>query len=129
MKNLQQTRTVLAHWTYTRAEWKQFEKWKQRKRGYFFWLVNSLFFKNAVTVPDITVTAKKIWIGDEAVSFADATVMLKRISVLDAAGQNIVELTIEKNMGNGYSLQEICIPVPKGKLREAMLVQEVLSSL
>lgn len=126
MRVIHDLHSILAHWIYTREEWESFLRWKKLRRGFFHYAAYSLFGKRAIVVPEITITGMKIWINDEGESFMDQERKLKRINIKDSGTMNILEIIYEKINGKQRRQHEIRIPVPKGKLREAIELQESL---
>jgi hypothetical protein len=126
MRVLQDLHTILAHWMYTREEWECFLRWHKARKG----IVHSFFFRvfpqRRFVVPEITITGMKIWIGNDVESFMDQNRQLKCIRIRDAGSLNILEIAYERINGNTKKRREIRIPIPKGKLREAIEVQESL---
>jgi hypothetical protein len=124
--NPQNEATILAHWHYTRLEWKCFIRYSMRSRGRLRYIRYYLFGPGCTVIPEITITGQKVWTGDAAVSFNDVNRYIKRICIHDSGKINILEITyaILEN-GNTHS-GEIVIPIPKGKLKEAIQVQENL---
>lgn len=117
---------VLAHWNYSRQEWNSFIRCRRLRRGRLHYILFYFFGRTDGSIPDITITAQKVWTGDNAESFSDVNRYIKRININDTGKINILEIsyTILKN---GIQVpEEILVPVPKGKLKEAIQVQEKL---
>ena len=124
MRIEQNQRIALAHWTYNREEWKSFIRWDKLRRGRLWYVVYYFLGKKETTIPEITITNKKIWIGNAVESFNDINKQIKRITINDMGDLNILEITYSI-LKNGISKsEEIRVPVPKGKLKEAIQVQE-----
>jgi len=123
MRNEQNQRIVLAHWTYNREEWRNFIRWDKLRRGRFWYVVYYFLKEKETTIPEITIANKKIWIGNSVESFNDINKQIKRINIRDAGKLNVLEITYSFNNGITKT-DEILIPVPKGKLKEAIQVQE-----
>jgi len=83
MRNEQNQRIVLAHWTYNREEWKNFIRWDKMRRGALWYVVYYFSGKKETTIPQITITNKKIWIGNSVESFNDINKQIKRINIRD----------------------------------------------
>ena len=111
---------VLAHWTYTRDEWKAFQKWKVSRKGLLHYAFHWL--KARKPAPEIRITPERIWTNDVHEPFHDGDRRFRAIQIHDAGTLNIMEISYE----NGVDSNEIRIPIPKGKLREAIAVQEQL---
>src|SRR5688572_17005277 len=52
---------------------------------------------------------------------------LRKVDVRENNNINIVEITFERQTRKGSSFEEITIPVPRGRLREAMELQDCLN--
>jgi len=115
---------LLVRWIYTRDEWKAFERWKTKQQSVFHYLLHRLLPGRAHTSPEVTITDEHILINNITEPFNDAGRQLKRVYIRDTGNLNIMEITYE-NDGSG-EMNEIKIPVPKGKLREAIAIQESL---
>ena len=121
-------RVFLVHWTYSKEEWKMFQHWNSRRQGLWNFFLFKLFPNLRQRVPEVAITEHKIWIGDTVHSFRDNEKQLKRIHIREAAKMNVIEIRYEKINGKQVSYGHICVPIPKGKLREAMQVHENLSA-
>lgn len=120
-------RAFLAHWTYSTEEWERFTRWSKLRRGWLSYLLFRLFPGRNQSVPEIAITCQKVWIGDFVESFRSKERQLKRIHIRDTREMNILEIIYEDHRGKP-GLSQIHIPIPKGKLREAMEVHENLSA-
>ena len=114
---------VLVHWAYSREEWRAFVRWKQKRTGILHYVLCRLLPGYEPKSPEIRITHKKIWFNEQPVNFNDQERQLKRVNIKDAGNMNIMEITYE---GRGGAT-EIRVPVPKGKLREAITLQERLT--
>ncbi len=63
-----------------------------------------------------------MWTNEQDENFAAGERHFQRVNISDAGRLNVMEIFYEK----GNARQEIRIPIPKGKLREAIEVQEKL---
>jgi hypothetical protein len=119
-------RAVLAHWTYNREEWVSFIRWHKLRRGRLYYLIYYFLPKKKAAIPEVTITMQNIWIDDAVESFNDVDRHLKHISLHEAGTLNILEITYVVLKDGLKRLGEIKVPVPKGKLMEAIQVQESL---
>ena len=122
----QNQRAVLAHWTYNSEEWNSFIGWNKLGWGRLNYIFYYLFGKKETTIPEITITRQKIWINDAVESFSDIDRYVKRVAITDAGKFNLLEITYSILVGGKNVSDEIRIPVPKGKLKEAIQLQEKL---
>lgn len=113
-------RISIVKWSYTSKEWRLFQKWKAGKRSFILQFVyffrNTLFGKNA----HVHITNDHVWINNSSESFQNDTCFLRDIRVREEGRINILEI----NYNKGSKTCAIIVPVPKGKLREAIEVQQ-----
>lgn len=119
---------ILAHWTYTREEWKNFVRWTHRKRSIFHYIWHLLAPRRQRQTPEVRITREKVWIGEGHQHFRSQEHSLKAISIRSEGNLNIMEITFEQNSGRPGDLNEIHVPVPKGKLREAIAIQDKITN-
>ncbi|HLG38657.1 MAG TPA: hypothetical protein VI461_03275 [Chitinophagaceae bacterium] len=117
---------ALIRWTYSRDEWQAFMRWKKKRRGFFHYLLHRLSPGQKLRSPEITITSGRVSIGDNHEPFVDGERQLKRINIHDTGNMNVMEITYQRNGLQNAGPGEIHIPVPKGKLKEAIQVQEKL---
>lgn len=115
---------ILAHWTYTREEWKNFMRWTQRKKSFFHYIWHLLAPGKQRQTPEVRITREQVWIGEGQQHFRSEEHNLKAISIRNEGNLNIMEITFEQNSRKPGGLNEIRVPVPKGKLREAIAIQD-----
>lgn len=120
---------ALVHWTYSHDEWENFMRWKKKKKGFFHYLFHWLFPKRNSKTPNIKITGDKVSIDDMHESFHDTERQLQRVNIHDAGKMNIMEIAYHWPDQKQKLPAEIRIPVPKGKLKEAIQVQERLSNM
>ena len=75
---------ALVHWTYSREEWKTFRRWKEKKKGFFYYLLHRLFAKTSAKTPGISITDDKVCIDDIHEPFHDTERRLQRVNIHDA---------------------------------------------
>jgi hypothetical protein len=113
---------IIAHWTYNREEWRAFLKWKVLRKGPLHYILHWLRPARHKRVPEVRITHGKVWINDTHEPFHDEERRFRNISIHDAGKLNIMEIRYEQ----GDLSSEIRILIPKGKLREAIRVQDEL---
>jgi hypothetical protein len=86
-------------------------------------LLYFLFHKNK-DVPSIEFNGRWIKISDKQRYFNGPVTELRRVDIYDKGLMNIMNITYE-NINNNH-LSEISIPIPKGKLKEAIDAHERL---
>ena len=125
----QEETTALAHWTYSRDEWRTFLRWKKMKKSFFHYILHRLTPAQQSKIPGITITQNKISIDENHEPFRDSERRLQKVNIRDAGKMNVMEISYDSPGQKGRLSNEIHIPIPKGKLREAIGVQERLSNL
>jgi hypothetical protein len=116
---------ILAHWTYTKEEWKNFIRQTKRKKNFFsyFWKLFYSFMEKKI--PEVRITPEQVWIGKDRQQFSNKEFQITKIDLRDEGLVNILSI-IYKSLDRKAEQNEIKIPVPKGKLREAIEVQKRL---
>lgn len=114
---------TLARWTYTKQEWKAFLRSGPKQNNLFYHVARFFVSKTIRTAPVVRITPEQVWIGNDQQDFSNAKHELKQIDLHGEGAVNILTITYERNGSN----REIKIPVPRGKLREAIEVQERLT--
>ena len=112
---------ILAHWTYTREEWKNFMRWTQRKKSFFHYIWHLIAPGKQRQTPEVRISRERVCIGEGQQLFRNEGNSLKAISIRNECNLNIMEITFEQTT---RGLNEIRVPVPKGKLREAIAIQD-----
>lgn len=125
MRVISDSGRILAHWVYTKEEWRAFQQWERRRQGWWRYLLSHLrVSQQAAQLPEVLISGKQITINQQPEVFQDSDKRLKRVHVRESGSINVLEIYYQQKNG---SLRNICLPVPKGRLREAMEVQESLS--
>jgi len=113
----------IASWIYTKAEWEHFDTWKRRQKS----LVNYIwqfFSHKKEPVSSIQLTKTFVQIGDKRKYFTGPVTELRRVDIYDKGLINVMNITYENITKNQF--KEISIPIPRGKLKEAIDIQETL---
>ncbi len=118
---------VLVHWTYTRDEWRRFIRWKKQKKGFLYYIIHRLWHNIQLPVPEVKITPEQVWIGNEQRHFSNDQHQLRRIEIRNEGQINVMEITYRWSKRKTTGLGEIRIPVPRGKLKEAIEVEEKLN--
>jgi hypothetical protein len=120
---------TLAHWNYSREEWKAFMRWKKMKKGIVYYILHRLLPVTKKKTPSITITSARVCEGDVHEPFHDTERRLKHINIRDAGKMNVMEISYERQGLQNYGNSEIHVLVPKGKLKEAIDVEEKLNMI
>jgi len=113
---------ILAHWTYTREEWRHFHRWRMRQKSWLHYILHRLKPGLQKKTAEITITPESVWTNKRNEAFHEGSRHFQRVSIRDAGRLNVIEICYDDDNNS----REIRIPIPKGKLREAIEVQEKL---
>ena len=119
---------VLARWIYSHEEWRHFLRWKLLRKSFIHYFIH-LLKPNQKRTPEVIITYERVWIDECHEPFHTGDRQLKRINIRDAGKINVMEITYEQQHPKGTFNNDIRIPVPKGKLREAIDVEEKLNMI
>ncbi|MBL7725012.1 MAG: hypothetical protein JNK27_12735 [Chitinophagaceae bacterium] len=113
------------HWTYSRKEWRTYMCKVAAKRNFFFrtWKKFTLLFLS--DVPEVKINSERILVGSQLWKFDNNAGQLKNIELREEGEVNIFTILFMKQQGTLRN-NEISIPVPKGKLREAFTLQDAM---
>jgi hypothetical protein len=112
-------------WNYTKEEWRDFLRWKTKKKGLWFLLLQHLRPVKTQHVPEIKISSHTVSVNNSHERFHNDQRRFKEIHIREAGNINIMEIRyVQANKIHGISL-----PIPKGKLREAFEVQERLDNV
>ena len=127
---MQQSRDVyttsLVQWSYSRNEWKSFQRLHNRKKGWLPYLIHLAWFSRTTTIPIISITKDRISINAKEEVFTSFSRQLTRIGIREKQNLNLLEICYRcRDKGPC----EITVPIPKGKLKEAIAVEEELNRI
>lgn len=77
-------------------------------------------------MPEVIISSETVRIGDGHRHFSNTDHQLMRINIREEGTMNIMEITYEWLSRKIPGPDEICVPIPKGKLMEAIKVQKEL---
>jgi hypothetical protein len=120
---------ILVHWTYSLAEWRHFKEWERRRRGIVIYIIGLLIHHSANKIPYVVIGSDSVYANDARERFRDHNRHLAAINIIDVGKMNILEISFQVSNGQVMKMTEIRVPVPKGKLREAIELQDRLSSM
>ena len=78
-------------------------------------------------MPEISVEGGTVTVNGKSIIFQGNGVWLRKADIKEKDNINILEIAYEWKMGDDVCFDEIKIPVPKGKLREAMELLDCLN--
>jgi hypothetical protein len=111
-------------WIYTKEEWGRFEKWNARRKGVVEFVWHFLFHKENEHVQSVELTEQSVTIADKRKYFSGPVTELRRVEIYDKKDFNVMIISYE--IVSKKQLNEIRLPIPKGKLKEAIDAQEKL---
>jgi hypothetical protein len=120
---------TLAHWTYSREEWKAFVRWRKMKKGIIYYILHRLLPAQKKKTPSITITGGNVCVDDVHEPFHNTDCRLKHINIREAGKMNVMEISYERQGMRVNANNEIHVLVPKGKLTEAIGVEEKLNTI
>jgi hypothetical protein len=78
-------------------------------------------------IPEIEITDYMVIINDKLIVFQGKGKMLRKVDIREENDINILGISYEYQSGDKTSFNELRIPVPRGRLREAIEVQQCLN--
>ncbi len=118
--------TMLVNWTYSTDEWRKFIRWKTWKRGIFPYILYRLRPGRRIQPAIIQVSEARVSIDGIEESFNDSSRYLSGINIKEMGNMNVMEIVYQLN---NDGIQEIRIPVPHGRLKEAIALEVRLNEL
>ena len=119
---------ILVRWNYTYEEWRIFLRWKLLRKSYFHYLIH-LSKPKQKKIPEILITHLQVWMDEKHEHFHSNGRSLKRINIKDEGKLNVMQIVYEQQHQQGAFNKDIHVPVPKGKLKEAIEVEERLNAI
>ena len=113
---------TLAKWNYTKEEWKIFRRWKTKQKGVLLYLLSFLTFPGNRKAPEITIAGDRVCFNDFHEPFQNSSRRFMDIHIHEADQLNILEISYEQE----NKTKGINVLIPKGKLKEALEVQDRL---
>jgi hypothetical protein len=126
-------KSALVHWYYSISEWQEFKKKEKSGIGALVYGIIIWFSRLWGAKPKNTEIPQTIvWNGVAKINgrstiFQGKGKWLRKVDIKETKSINIVEIIFEKQTSKGTRFNEIRIPVPKGKLREAVELQACLN--
>jgi hypothetical protein len=111
-------------WVYTKEEWRRFERWNARRKGVIEYLWHYLFYNGDHDVQSVELTDQSVTMAEKKKYFSGPVTELRRVEIYDKKNFNVMIITYE--IVSKKQFNEIRVPIPKGKLKEAIDVQEKL---
>jgi hypothetical protein len=131
---IQQTeKSALVHWYYSVSEWEEFKRKEKTGIGAIVYGLVTYFLRLCGVKPkNVEIPQTIIWSGNAKINgrsivFQGYGKWLRKVDIREAKSINILEIIFEKQTPKGIRFDEIRIPVPKGKMREALELQDCLT--
>ena len=87
---------LLAHWTYSKKEWKTFIRHTQRKKRIWHYLLKPFYFFFEKEVPEIRITSERVWIGNDQQHFNNKEFQVTTIDIRGEGDVNILAIGYER---------------------------------
>jgi hypothetical protein len=114
------------NWTYSREEWTAFLRCKKRKTGILSGLAHFLLMRLPGRIPVVKIMPGKITIGNSHHDLSTDRHRVRKIDLRNEGGINVMEISFGSPGDRRSMTGEIRVPIPKGKLKEAIQWQEKL---
>lgn len=124
MKQIRKNETLLVHWVYPLNEWSRFRKWSAGKKGLFYYLFYFLNPAKRRKPAEVKITPNRICINESEEPISFSKFKFRGVEIYEAMDINIFEIGYFKN----GKIKIIQVPIPKGKLKEAIKVQSELNN-
>lgn len=114
----------LTYWFYDRSEWKSFVRWELFRKGGIHFFRSFLMLLLPVKSEVIKISRGAVLIGAKLHRFHAGNRVFQTADIYDAGPMHILEICYKEKETYGV----IRIPVPKGKLKEAVMLEKQLRS-
>lgn len=110
---------VITRWVYLPEEWRKFRLWQARKKGWLPGLLYKIKNYRRRETATVTISPSEVMINNERLSIAVTDKERRRVDIRDAGKMNILCICNDSDskLNQGTAIQ---IPVPKGRLKEAV---------
>lgn len=109
----------IAQWTCPPAEWRRFNRWLLARKGLKGLLLFIPRLLLSVRPAEVKIGMEEVYINKECHLLQAPGMRLLQINIFEAGDMNIMELRGE-GKNRGYCIR---IPVPRGKLKEAVMLE------
>ncbi len=110
------------NWSYESTEWKRFEKWELFRKGG----IHLLKFLGMLLLPgkpkEVKISQDEVRIGRKSYPFHTDRCEFQTADIYDVGAMHILEICYKEKEIYGV----IRIPVPKGKLKDAIMLEKNL---
>jgi hypothetical protein len=130
---------VMAYWMSTSREWIDFCHWRQhnqKRNGLCRILCNLMRFTRFpalieaifVKTNDIIITNTGVSVNGRFKAFAGESRTLQHVHIIDEISPRVLQICYQSNTGFKIVSNEIYVPIPKGRLGEAVKLMSLLES-
>lgn len=117
---------LLVQWEYSYDEWRRFQKWKSRKKGMFHYFSNLFRSGSRVKSHYISVNTGSVSIDGMIEPFAGRDLELRTVNISEIRNMNVMEIRVHHQQ---HGAREISFPIPRGRLKEAVGLEERLNQM
>lgn len=90
--------------------------------------LNTIRWRNP-SLPEVIITNSAVIINGNKLDYHSETRWLRRADLAEKEGRNLLAITYEWQTRKGVTFDEIRIPIPKGRLKEGMEIQQRLNQV
>ena len=113
-----------AHWTYSRQEWKAYIHKKLERKNFLLKAWGKLLLLLTNETPEVKITPVSIAIGNNHMDI-NQNLRVRDIELMNIDDINIMTVSFD-GIQSGKKADKLHIPVPKGKLRDAFELRQLL---
>ncbi len=110
------------NWCYESAEWNRFVKWELFKKGGLYLLTSFVRTFLPAEPKEVKISQDAVQIGVKSHTFHTKNRVFQTADIYDAGAMHILEICYKEKEIYGV----IRIPVPKGKLKDAIMLENRL---
>ena len=110
---------ILAHWTYSPEEWLAFRV--RNHSGKRFWQALARRFGISPQIPEVIFTTTSVRIGDRELELRSPAAGIREVNLYEEGDVKVMRLV--------FVASEVPILIPRGKLREALAVRDVIQKV
>lgn len=125
---MQQSPEASISWQYTRKEWNHFLKatgWKKHLPAWIRMLAARWIHRK---VPEVKIHTDQLTIGPERYYFFSDRKKLRNVEIREEGPVNVICFEYENKPASSERWKIIKVPVPRGRLKEALQMREHLLS-
>ena len=121
---------IIASWVTSGRELKKFYHWQRRKRktNMRAWLqsIGAFVGVGLLKTNIVVITSTGVYINGKFRSFRSESRELRAVEIIDEANPKVLAITYCSRSGKRNAASEIRVPIPKGRLGEAVRLLSLL---